>query len=79
MNLSKKSGCDWRKEASRLDFSKIIPELKDIENPTIELFRECTETSTEMLLRILDDMEPSDGLDDTVKSLNVDYPKLLAK
>ena len=30
-----------------------------------------------MLLRILDNMEPSDGLD--VKSLNVDYPKLLAK
>ena len=32
-----------------------------------------------MLLRILEDMEGSDVLDDILKSLNVDYPKLVAK
>ena len=57
MNPPKKSGCDWRKVPSRLGFSKIIPKPKDIENPTIELFRECTETTTEILFRILEDTE----------------------
>ena len=45
----------------------------------MELFRECTETATEMLLRILVDMGRSDVLDDILKSLDVDHPKLLAR
>ncbi|XP_074627567.1 uncharacterized protein LOC141885656 isoform X4 [Acropora palmata] len=79
LNPPKKSGCDWRKVASRLDFSKIIPELEKKENPTIELLRECTETTTEMLLRILVEMGRSDVLDDILKSLDEGHPKLLAR
>ena len=48
-------------------------------NPTIELFRECTETTTEMLLGILVDMERSDVIDDILKFLREDCSKLLAK
>ena len=47
-----------------------------MENPTIELFGECTETTTKMLLGILVDIERSDVLDDILK---VHYPKSLAK
>ena len=28
-----------------MGFSKIIPQLEKMENPTIELLRECTETT----------------------------------
>ena len=79
LNPLKKSGCDWRKVASRLDFSNIIPELEKKENPTIELLRECTETTTEVLLRILVDIGRSDVLDDILKSLDEGHPKLLAR
>ena len=47
-----------------------------MENPTIELFRECTETTTKMLLEILVDIERSDVLDNILK---LDYPKSWAK
>ena len=47
-----------------------------MENPTIELLRECTETTTEMLLEILVDIERSDVLDDILKFLKVDCSKL---
>ncbi|XP_074627562.1 uncharacterized protein LOC141885655 isoform X3 [Acropora palmata] len=72
----KMSGCDWRKVASRLGFSKIIPQLEKMENPTIALFRECTETTTGMLLDILVDIERSDVLDDILKFLKVDCSEL---
>ena len=47
-----------------------------MENPTIELFRECTETTTEKLLDILVDIGRSDVLDDILKFLKVDCSKL---
>ncbi|XP_067019248.1 uncharacterized protein [Acropora muricata] len=76
LNPRKESGCDWRTVASRLGFSKIIPQLEKKENPTIALFKECAEAPTEMLLGILVDIERSDVLDDILK---VDYPKSSAK
>ncbi|XP_044183697.1 uncharacterized protein LOC122964242 [Acropora millepora] len=76
LNPRKESGRDWRTVASRLGFSKLIPRLEKMENPTIELFGECTETTTKMLLGILVDIKRSDVLDDILK---VHYPKSLAK
>ncbi|XP_067019243.1 uncharacterized protein [Acropora muricata] len=76
LNPRKESGRDWRTVASRLGFSKLIPRLEKMENPTTELFGECTETTTKMLLGILVDIKRSDVLDDILK---VHYPKSLAK
>ena len=59
-----------------MGFSKIIPKLEKMESPTFELFGECTETTTKMLLGILVDIKRSDVLDDILK---VYYPKSLAK
>ncbi|XP_068688106.1 uncharacterized protein [Montipora foliosa] len=79
LNPHKESGNDWRVVASRLQFSRIIPQLEKKENPTVELLRECTETTTRDLLKILVDVNRTDVLDDILKFVNVEHVKLLAK
>lgn len=80
LNPHKESGSDWRVVASRLQFSRIIPQLEKKENPTVELLRECTETTTHDLLKILVDVNRTDVLDDILKFVNVEHViKLLAK
>ena len=73
LNPQKESGNDWRIVASRLQFSSIIPRLEQESNrlnPTIELFRQCTDTTSRDLLEILVDVRRSDVLDDILKFIN---------
>ena len=70
LNPQKESGNDWRIVASRLQFSSIIPRLEHKSNPTIELLRECTVTTSRDLLEILVDVRRSDVLDDIMKFIN---------
>ena len=66
----KKNGNDWRMVASRLGFSNIIQQLEKVSKPTIELLRQCTETTCIELLDILVNIDRSDVLDDVVKHYN---------
>ena len=70
LNPQKESGNDWRKVASRLQLSSIIPQLEQRSNPTIGLLRECTVTTCKELLEILVDVKRSDVLDDIAKFIN---------
>lgn len=70
--LKEISGNDWRVVASRLQFSSII--IAQLEqksnNPTVDLFRECTEATCKELLEILVEVKRTDVLDDIVKHIN---------
>ncbi|CAH3131649.1 unnamed protein product [Pocillopora meandrina] len=66
----KKNGNDWRMVASRLGFSNIIQQLEKVSKPTIELLRQCTDTTCIELLDILVNIDRSDVLDDVVKHYN---------
>lgn len=66
----KKNGNDWRMVASRLGFSNITQQLEKVSKPTIELLRQCTETTCIELLDILVNINRSDVLDDVVKHYN---------
>ncbi|PFX25232.1 uncharacterized protein LOC111330646 [Stylophora pistillata] len=66
----KENGDDWRIVASRLGFSNIIPQLEHRSQPTIDLLRQCTETTCGQLLEILVDVNRRDVLDDLVKFCN---------
>ena len=70
--LKEISGNDWRVVASRLQFSSII--IAQLEqksnNPTVDLFRECTEATCKELLEILVEVKRTDVLDDIVKLIN---------
>lgn len=59
----KMSGNDWRAVASRLQFSSIIPQLKQTQSPTVGLLGECTETTSKELLEILVDEKRTDVLE----------------
>ena len=72
LNLHKESGNDWRMVASRLQFSWIIPQLEQKKNPTVALFRECTDTTSRELLEILVDVKRMDVLDDILKFYSKD-------
>ena len=66
----KESGNDWRIVASRLQFSWIISRLEQKPNPTVELLRECTETTSKELLEILVDVKRTDVLEDILKFIS---------
>lgn len=69
LNPLKKSGYDWRIVASRLQLTWIIQHLeqKQLLNPTVEMLRECTETTSRELLEILVDVRRTDVIDDMLK------------
>ena len=67
MNPLKETGCDWRIVASRLQLSWIIQRLEQKLNPTVEMLRECTETTSKELLEILVDVRRTDVIDDILK------------
>ena len=64
LNPLKESGYDWRIVASRLQLTWIIQCLEQKLNPTVEMLRECTETTSKELLEILVDMRRTDVIDD---------------
>ena len=63
----KESGYDWRIIASRLQLTWIIQSLEKKRNPTVEMLRECTETTSKELLEILVDVRRTDVIDDMLK------------
>ena len=67
LNPLKETGCDWRIVASRLQLSWIIQRLEQKLNPTIEMLRECNETTSKELLEILVDVRRTDVIDDVLK------------
>ena len=67
LNPLKDTGCDWRIVASRLQLSWMIPRLEQKLNPTVEMLRECSETTSRELLEILVDVRRTDVIDDVLK------------
>ena len=67
LNPLKESGYDWRIIASRLQLTWIIQRLEQKLNPTVEMLRECTETTSKELLQILVDVRRTDVIDDMLK------------
>ena len=67
LNPLKETGYDWRIVASRLQLSWIIQRLEQKRNPTVEMLRECTETTSKELLEILVDVKRTDVIDDILK------------
>ena len=67
LNPLEDTGCDWRIVASRLQLSWTIPRLEQARNPTVEMLRECFETTSKELLEILVDVRRTDVIDDILK------------
>ena len=67
LNPLKETGYDWRIVASRLQLSWIIQCLEQKRNPTVEMLRECTETTSKELLEILVDVKRTDVIHDILK------------
>ncbi|KAM7448297.1 hypothetical protein ABFA07_003700 [Porites harrisoni] len=67
LNPLKETGCDWRIVASRLQLTWIIQRLEQKPNPTVEMLRECTETTSKELLEILVGVRRTDVVDDILK------------
>ena len=67
LNPLKESGYDWRIVASRLQLTWMIQRLEQKLNPTVEMLRECTETTSKELLEILVDVRRTDVIDDMLK------------
>ena len=67
LNPLKETGCDWRIVASRLQLSWIIQRLEQKLNPTVEMLRQCTETTSKELLEILVRVRRTDVIDDIFK------------
>ena len=67
LNPLEESGYDWRIVASRLQLTWIIQHLEQKLNPTVEMLRECTETTSKELLEILVDVGRTDVIDDILK------------
>jgi len=70
LNPPKKSGRDWRMIASRLKFSRMIPQLELMRNPTIDLLRECITTTSRELFEIIVDVGRVDVLEDISKFIS---------
>lgn len=77
LNPLKEFGNDWRVVASRLQFSPIISRLEQKLNPTVELLRECTGTTSRELLEILVDVKRMDVIEDILKFLSKNGKLLL--
>ena len=67
LNPLKESGYDWRTVAYRLQLTWIIQRLERKLNPTVEMLRECTETTSKELLEILVDVGRTDVIDYMLK------------
>ena len=67
LNPLKESGYDWRIVAYRLQPTWIIQRLEQKLNPTVEMLRQCTETTSKELLEILVDVGRTDVIDDLLK------------